>query len=239
MFILLCALLPTVQSVRVMTWNLWNERFSATSWEGRVGAVLREVRKQRPAVLAVQECTAGMLEMMDLDDSLPYETPFSPSDPARTGEGLVIFSSVPIETSWLERLPDGRNDRNQRMVLWADIDGVLYGNVHLSYDSADATHQLLALLDRAPPTASVLMGDFNVYASDQDQFHRMVESRGWSSIWDGPTWSAVSGLRNPADHILVRSNTVNVIASQTSSRRGTLYAAASDHLAVIGDVELK
>ena len=214
-----------------MTWNLWNERVSATPWETRVEAVRRVVRDVAPTIFAAQECTQPMYDDLTLSE-LPYRTPFVPSD-ANTGEALVCMATRPIRASWFERLPDGRRDKNHRRVLWCSVDDALVGNVHLSYDADDADRQLRALLESPDARrADVLMGDFNVYAEDLPAFDRLVHAHGWVSAYQGRTWSAATTLRNPADRVLVRSQPRRSFSVGGSEG----YASASDHRAVVVDV---
>lgn len=228
------ALVVQTHSMRVMTWNVWNERVSGEfAWEDRRSVVRATVERSEPTVFAVQECTKSMYDTMV--EWMPYATQFEASDEG-TGEGLVMFSRMPIQREWRESLPDGKNDRNHRKVLWVEIDDKLFGNVHLSYDADDASHQLSDLLERAAPRVDVLMGDFNVYADGLDAFNNLVESSGWISTFDGPTWSAIHRLQNPADRVLVRDTQVLDFHSRSFRVVGE-DGVASDHRAVIVDID--
>ena len=219
----------TANATKMMTWNLWNERFSTVAWEDRVPSIRAAVRQLAPDVLACQEVTRSMVDGLGDMGELVYQTRFEASDNS-TGEGLMVWSRYPIEFEMRSVLPAGASDTHGRMLQLVQTNGVRVCNTHLAYDRADAATQLLWLLEHARG-CDVLMGDLNVYADDAGPA-TLWGAYGWIDAGSKPTCCG-DPKTNPADRILVSVQRFAVGAMSTR----TIDDPGSDHSAVTADVE--
>lgn len=232
----------SVVGLRVMTWNLWNERVSSVSWEKRLEGVRAHIRTIDPEILSVQECTERMRE--DLMDMFPYATEYQESD-AKTKEGLVMFSVYPIESnSKLVEIPrQPGSDQNERAFLRSKVslpNGVIdIGTVHLSYEPSQGMAQWNWLMQNWRPT--LMMGDLNVYKEDFPDWEERMTETGYLNLKEQATWSTTAHSKptNPADQILVRFDSEWCVVSvrRIASRIGNVHS--SDHYAVVADLKKK
>lgn len=160
----------TPRDLRVLTWNVW---FGGHMFEERRHALLRELARRRPDVIALQEVTPELLEPLLAEPWVRAEYQVS----ARTLRhyDVVILSRAPIRRVAQIDLPSemGRN------VIVAELAcGLAVATVHLESTSSEAAARASqlrilqpALLARYPDV--LLVGDMNFRPGDALETHAL------------------------------------------------------------------
>lgn len=176
------------EELKVMTWNirLDTKDDGLNQWKFRMQGVCREIRKQSPDVLGVQEAMNN--QMVDLRKCLKgYKSlGVARDDGKKAGEFSALFykkselKAVRSGTFWLSETPDKPGSRGwdaacNRVVTWAEFKDKDSGrhfmvfNTHFDHMGDTARVQSAMLINRklaemAKRLPVVLTGDFNVTA---------------------------------------------------------------------------
>ncbi len=204
-------------------------------------AIVSQVRKLQPDVLAVQELTPG-LEGKLAEAGLRELLPFSSLDPRPGHTGIGLWSSWPL--SQLPPVPGARNPmpRAQLDVGWPITITVVHPPAPLRGRQPGWKQDMDRLLAALTGTTGqqIVAGDFNA-TRDHGAFRRLLSAQlvdcadaAQSRPWPGFTWPA--NRRFPPvmrlDHILVSRRGATVQETRTVHIPGT------DHLGVLALIEL-
>jgi len=207
-----------MQSLRVVTLNLWGEQ---PPLDRRMAGITAELTRLRADVIGLQEVRQipGVLEnqAVTLATTLGMHQVFGPATRWGNGdEGVAILSRHPILSHQTRELPDS-SPEERRVVLTAVIDHpagkLAAATTHLTYrlhDGLKRERQVLAAEAAVAAVPSELprlfMGDFNASPdADEIRYLRGLHTLGsqrvfWQDAWDirhpdqpGYTWA----LANP------------------------------------------
>lgn len=149
---------------RVLTWNVW---FGEHQQEERTIALISELSRRRPEVIALQEITAPVREA--LDDLAGYEA-FDDEGGDGLGYGVVVMTRVAVaRAAVLGGMP---TQMGRRLVAVELASGLTVATIHLestSFGGTDRVKQLGILQPwlRARSADWVLVGDMNFAPSDR------------------------------------------------------------------------
>lgn len=149
--------------VRVVTWNVW---FGAYRFEARCEAVIAELARRRPEVIALQEVTEGMLA--PLLDERWLRDDYEVSQRRVLGYDVVIATRLPVVRFDEIALP---TDMGRRVVLAELACGLTIATVHLESTREEAPARAAQLRVLQPALAHdrddvVLVGDMNFAPGD-------------------------------------------------------------------------
>lgn len=150
--------------LRVLTWNVW---FGAHMFEERCAALLAELHRRQPDVIALQEVTEPLLAM--LVDSTWVRARYQLSDDALLQRyDVALLSRVPVTAFDSVELP---STMGRRLRVAELANGLAVATVHLESmkESSQARAEQLAIIQ--PHLASrypdaVLVGDMNFKPDD-------------------------------------------------------------------------
>jgi endonuclease/exonuclease/phosphatase family metal-dependent hydrolase len=165
--------------MKLLTWNVY---FGGHMFEERRDALVAELARMRPDVIALQEVTAEHVEALA---ELPgYASTFELSDGfLAAGYGVAILARLPIVSMREFALP---SDMGRTLLTVELATGITVATVHLeSLDEAtrrieqfDLIHRRLASKDRV-----VLCGDFNLRPDDVEQAAIDRADPAWTDAW--------------------------------------------------------
>ncbi len=180
------------RSLSVLTLNTW---FKPDHRALRLAAQLAYLKTVQPDVIALQEVTFDLLEML-LDEDWVQARYAMPHAPARllgdVGYGVLLLVRTPVQGfTW--RPFDSSMGRGLLSVTLAG--GMELGTVHLEsmrHNTGPRAEQLAAATDWLVGTApSMLVGDFNFDDNDEDA----APMGPWTDLWPvgqphAPGWTA-------------------------------------------------
>jgi endonuclease/exonuclease/phosphatase family metal-dependent hydrolase len=149
--------------MRVLTWNVW---FGEYQQEQRTIALVSELARRKPEVIALQEITEPVREA--LDDLAGYEL-FDDEGGDGLGYGVVVMTRVAVaRAAVLGGMP---TQMGRRLVAVELANGLTVATIHLestSFGGKDRVAQLRALQPwlRARSADFVLVGDMNFTPED-------------------------------------------------------------------------
>jgi tyrosyl-DNA phosphodiesterase 2 len=149
--------------VRVLTWNVW---FGGHMFEERRDALLAELQRRRPDVIALQEVTQALLDVL-LEE--PWvRTAYQVSTRKVIAYDVVILSRLPIRRMAEVELP---TDMRRRLLVAELACGLAIATVHLESTREEARMRALQLRILQPVLADhyadvVLVGDMNFQPGD-------------------------------------------------------------------------
>lgn len=182
--------------LRLVTWNVW---FGEYRFGERGRALLAELERRRPDVIALQEVTAPLLAAIHATPWIRAAYQVSESD--LLGYDVVILSRVPIVEMRTLPLPSvmGRRLAVARLACGLDV-----ATVHLESmrDYADARAAQLRIIGPALAALGeevVLVGDMN-FAPDAPLETAALDPSfvdAWAALRPGDPGYSVDSMRNP------------------------------------------
>jgi tyrosyl-DNA phosphodiesterase 2 len=164
--------------VRVLTWNVY---FGGHMFEERAEALVAELLRRRPEVIALQEATSElMLRLGGLADA-GYECSDEAGASLAYGYGVVLFARVPVRGFRFFDLP---TEMGRSLVTAELASGLTVATVHL--ESIDVTRparlaQIAAIQDRLARKDDVIwVGDMNFRPDEPEQ---AALDRAWLDVW--------------------------------------------------------
>ena len=225
--------------VRVLTWNVW---FGSYMFDERAGAVIAEIGRRRPEVVALQEVTPALRERL-ADELAGYE--LYGADTGRAYD-VALLTRVAVEAFASIELPS----RMGRRLLTARLaSGLVVATVHLE-STAPCVAERAAQLEIIGPALVAagddvcLVGDMNfddaaivepaaLDASFADVWPQLRREPGFTVDSDlSPMRAALVGLaRKRIDRVFVRGNgwrasSIELVGTAAIDDTGTF---ASDH----------
>ncbi len=147
-------------SVRILTWNVW---FGQRAFRRRASALMRELERRRPDVIALQEVTPPLLRILD-EELAGYQlhggdSPF--------GYDVVLLTRAPVRAVTALPLP---SEMGRRLLVAELASGLAVATVHLESTGACTPERVEQLRIIGPhlvarATDAVLVGDMN-FAAD-------------------------------------------------------------------------
>lgn len=167
--------------MRLLTWNVY---FGGHMFEERRAALIDELARRRPEVIALQEVTAE--DVIELPGYVSTLDEFRPA-----AYGVAILARVQIESVREYELP---SEMGRTLLVVELSSGVTVATVHLeSMDEADRRIAQLAIVQRrlASRERVVLCGDFNFTPAMAEQ--RAIDPA-WTDAWahDAPGYTVDS-----------------------------------------------
>ena len=149
--------------VRVLTWNVW---FGGHMFDERCAALLAELQRRRPDVIALQEVTRELL--YDLLAAPWIRAAYQVSQCAVQAYDVVILSRLPIRRLAELALP---TDMGRRLLVAELACGLAVATVHLESTREEAGTRATQLRILQPALAGryedvVLVGDMNFQPDD-------------------------------------------------------------------------
>jgi endonuclease/exonuclease/phosphatase family metal-dependent hydrolase len=164
--------------VRVLTWNVY---FGGHMFEERAEALVAELLRRRPEVIALQEATLElMLRLRGLVEA-GYECSDEAGASLVYGYGVVLFARVPVRGFRFFDLP---TEMGRSLVTAELASGLTVATVHL--ESIDVTRparlaQIAAIQDRLARKDDVVwVGDMNFRPDDPEQ---AALDPAWVDVW--------------------------------------------------------
>lgn len=172
-----------LERLTLVTYNVW---FGEHRLERRLAALMEEVGRCDPDLVALQEVTAAHLELLLADARVRrlYRVSDAQGDTV-SPHGVLLLSRLPLEALRLMELPSGKD----RKALVADL-GVAgrplrLGAVHLESSEANTTLRLRQLDELEPhldgAAQVVVMGDLNFDPEAAGEQAR-IEAR-YTDLW--------------------------------------------------------
>ncbi len=198
---------PTARQTVDTTVMSFNIRYATAGdgengWDNRRYLVRRAIRDHKPAIFSVQECLWE--QGVELNEAFyGYRiTGVGRDDGVRGGEMCLIFTRydryhvLDEGFFWLSETPDepgvkGWDAACPRIVTWVKLrdcwcnpDTLFVFNTHFDHEGEEARREGAHLLQRRMAEISenhavILMGDFNVPASTQNQPYRLLAEEGY------------------------------------------------------------
>lgn len=179
----------------VLTWNVW---FGGHMWPERTIALIDELARRRPDVIALQEVTPELLAMLHEVPWLARDYSFS-DDALVQGYDVVVLSRQPVRTWSRLDLPTTMG-RNLRICELAN--GLIVATVHLESMKESVAARAEQLRIALPHLAAlgddvVLVGDMNFKPDDEVESAALDPS--FVDVWpalhpDDPGYTADSLL---------------------------------------------
>jgi endonuclease/exonuclease/phosphatase family metal-dependent hydrolase len=156
------------RGTRLVTWNVW---FGGHMWEERTAALLAELGRLRPDVIALQEVTDPLLAA--LADEPWIQSGYQISDVDGTtmdAYGVVLLSRIPLRRVRVVALP---SEMGRRLVVGELATGLVVATVHLESTAPCIAERIAQLAIIQPYLAGlgndvVLVGDMNFDAGDPE-----------------------------------------------------------------------
>ncbi len=159
-----------VERLRILTWNVW---FGGHRFEARCEALLAELERRRPDVIALQEVTPALRAALA---AAPWALGYDLRDDddgtveaKRLGYGVVVLSRLPVRTAQvLAELPTAM----ERRLVAVDLAcGLTVATIHLESMATSGTTRVGQLAIIQPWLArrgadACLVGDLNFAAAD-------------------------------------------------------------------------
>jgi endonuclease/exonuclease/phosphatase family metal-dependent hydrolase len=185
--------IPTV--LKIVTWNTW---FDNILFADRNSAQLSALISLTPDVIALQECTAGKLEIWMQDPWIQANYVLSVTRPfldtawdSWYGTLILVRKSKSVCLLSVEKVPFQGSRMGRNLVM---VDLLLSGRIRVSLgtahfesgreDSAARKHQWeisTQALKNSNANVNILCGDFNIY--DDDRESEILTNLGWQDCW--------------------------------------------------------
>jgi endonuclease/exonuclease/phosphatase family metal-dependent hydrolase len=229
--------------VRLLTWNVW---FGSHRFDERRDALLAELLRRRPDVIALQEVTRGLLRALLAEPWI--RAAYQISELEVLNYEVVILTRLPVRRMATVELP---TQMGRRLVIAELACGLTMATVHLESTRGEARMRATqlgmiqpALVERYEDV--VLAGDMNFQPGDP--METAVLDPGFVDVWpalhpDAPGYTIdtdvntmlLQAKRTPAhqriDRVFTRSprwhaRSIELVGTQPIDREGTF---TSDH----------
>jgi endonuclease/exonuclease/phosphatase family metal-dependent hydrolase len=157
---------PPPREVRVVTWNVW---FGPHAFRARGTALLAELERRRPDVIALQEVTPALLERIVAAPWIREAYQLSDVDGLTLdGYGVVLLSRLPVRKFRLAAVP---SQMGRQLVVAELACGLTIASIHLESTAAQTPTRIRQLRLVQPYLAAlgpdvVLAGDMNFAPTD-------------------------------------------------------------------------
>jgi endonuclease/exonuclease/phosphatase family metal-dependent hydrolase len=184
-------------SLRVVTYNVWFDRFES---ERRCSAVLEILRDQAPDVIALQEVTPYFLQRLLAEPWLRDSYSSSRSKLLDARYDVVMLTRLPVHRFVSHQLTTDMGRRLHALEIPTTRGRLVVGGVHLE-SMRDRTPTRLVQIDECIPILdradfSIWLGDFNSEpSSEEDQRIRPAFRDAWEEL-DGATGYTRDTSRN-------------------------------------------
>jgi endonuclease/exonuclease/phosphatase family metal-dependent hydrolase len=162
---------PTAEGPRTLTLITWNTWFGRTRFRERSAALLDELSWRAPEVIALQEATPELVELLVAHPIIRAHYQLSDIDGSsfdpHAGYGVLLLSKLPFVGAGLLHLP---SRMGRRLLVGRLSNGLCVATVHLE-STAECAAQRAAQLALIQPFLAahaedvVLMGDMNFAAA--------------------------------------------------------------------------
>jgi tyrosyl-DNA phosphodiesterase 2 len=165
-----------VARLRILTWNVW---FGGYMFDERGDALIREIERRRPDVVALQEVTPPLRKKIT-HRTAGYTLHGGDS---YFGYDVLLLTRIPVASSQSFELP---SDMGRRLLIVGLENGLAVATVHLESTAPYAATRTLQLLTICPTLAgmgddSVLVGDMN-FDDDATQEPAAVD-KSFVDVW--------------------------------------------------------
>ncbi|MCE9575244.1 MAG: endonuclease/exonuclease/phosphatase family protein [Deltaproteobacteria bacterium] len=156
-------------ALRLLTWNVY---FGGHMFEERADALVAELARRRPDVIALQEVTPELLAMLVAAPWVRASYQVSDVDGRTlTGYGVIVLSRLPIRRLAAIELP---SEMGRRLLVAELACGLTVATVHLEsmagYERARLAQLAIIQAALAPADDVALVGDMNFApASEEDR----------------------------------------------------------------------
>lgn len=152
---------PPRSQLTLLTWNVW---FGRHRFRERTAALLDEITWRAPDVIALQEVTEELLELLLAHPHIRAFYQLSDADGSTFERyGVLLLTKIPFVSTSLLPLP---SQMGRRLLVGQLPDGLAIATVHLESTSACTSERIAQLRIIQPLLAAefsdvVLMGDMN------------------------------------------------------------------------------
>lgn len=196
------------EPVRLLTWNVW---FGGHMFDERRDALLAELGRRRPDVIALQEVTPELLGAITATPWIQDAYALSDADGSTIqGYGVLVMSRLPVRNVSLSELP---SQMGRRLVTVELACGLTIASVHLE-STADCAEERVTQLEliqphlRALSDDVVLCGDMNFTPTDARETAALDPSF-------ADTWASL----RPTDPGYTVDTDINTMRYQVKSKR--------------------
>ncbi len=152
---------PRPSSLTLLTWNVW---FGKHRFHQRAAALLDEIEWRAPDVVALQEVTEGLVEVLAGDSRIRARYQLTDVSGATfEGYGVLLLSKIPFLGAGMLALP---SQMGRRLLVGQLANGLGVATVHLESTSSCVAERVkqLQIIQQLLSEATedvVLMGDMN------------------------------------------------------------------------------
>ena len=236
----------TARTLRVMSYNV--HVGIGVDKQLDLRRVAEVIRRERPDLVGLQEVDVGVRrtnrvdQIAELARLTGMHAAFAPNLEYQGGwYGVAVLSRFPIQTVE-HKLFDHLREAERRGCLRIEVEAggrrLSFATTHLDYQHRDnrrfETEQLLAALARVRSPV-VVAGDFNDEPAGDS--YRLMLTR-FADAWAVARESG-DGLTYPADKPVKRIDYVFHTAALRARRAWVVESVASDHRAVVAELEFK
>lgn len=189
---------PRPASLTLLTWNVW---FGKHRFQQRTAALLDEIEWRAPDVIALQEVTEGLVEVLTEDSRIRARYHLTDVS-GRTFEryGVMLLSKIPFLGAGMVALP---SQMGRRLLVGQLANGLGVATVHLESTASCVAERVAQLKIIQPLLAAatedvVLMGDMN-FAPEAEAESAAIEPSfvdAWSKNLFGEPGYSVDCARN-------------------------------------------
>ena len=206
--------------LRLLTWNIW---FGPRKDRARMAAVLAEIARLDPDVVALQEVTPALLTFLEASDS-PLKMGYHRLDPLPETSYFEVLYSRTVPGADSSRLPYTITSMGRGCtVVHLDAAGLVVGTTHLESLDAPVTRerqlrQALEFLQQFPVRNRILCGDMNLRHGQRVDH---VLGTAWSDPWT---------VLHPDDPGLTRDASTNpMTADPLHDRLDRFFLSCTDY----------
>lgn len=164
--------------MRILTWNVY---FGGHMFEERADALVAELLRRRPEVIALQEVTVELLQRLGGLADAGYESSDEGGATLGYGYGVMLFARVPVRGFRFVDLP---TDMGRTLISTELESGLTVATVHL--ESIDVSRpvrvaQIAVIQERLARRDDVAwVGDMNFLPDDPEQ---AALDPSWVDVW--------------------------------------------------------